>query len=736
MAMIVLIAIPGLFKLTFDDSYYNLFKSDNPAFKRYETFSKDFNFDENDFILIASSEDVLSSNNLDVLYQFDQKMREMAFVESVFSIYSLISFADADYGEPMYSGLDANTALETFRSQLMLHPLANEVLVSNQRHGLIFIASLNQASIPVTKVEAYYTQLQALANEHASDSLKIGIAGIPALRMAVVRSAQFDVLVFQGMGLMFCLLLGIILFRNFSAVTVSNLAAVLGPLTVLGTMGHIGIALNAVNIIAPTLLLILCFADSVHMVTHIRDQLAAGKSAGDAVVIAFKEVGPACAMTAFTTIVAFSSLSIFSSTAAVQQFGWIGAAGMLMVLLTVTIFVPLLSLLLMKPIQKQADGSWNKLDQRSQSLILAMTQFAIKHASLIAISTLLIIVVSVKLGFNLPTNFRYSDHIPNKNEVYIALKNIEKTMGGAMPIRVFVDVPVDQPDDTKMLTPLAVEVLAKVHTVLAQNAQTHRAFSILNLLDSMPAALGFDDKIEELDLLPESALSRLLSDDYKRLVVTASVADHGSMVLEPLFTQIEQQLSSIGQQYPGYQISLNGLFVASSRVGHSVIPELANSLIFALIVIFIAITLSMRSIKLGLISIVPNILPTSLICALLHFSSIPLQYITVLAFTVCLGVSVDDTIHYLFRYRLLRQKDLDTIAAIKVCNQQIGRALITTTIVISAGMAVLLLSASMVTRQFGLISTTAVIIALFADLIILVALLSISKKHLARSSLA
>ena len=228
-----------------------------------------------------------------------------------------------------------------------------------------------------------------------------------------------------------------------------------------------------------------------------------------------------------------------------------------------------------------------------------------------------------------------------------------------------------------------------------------------------------------LDILSEDVLRRLVNEDRTRLVVSAYISDMGSARLEPVLGRLQNNLSTVEQQYSNFTLTISGLFVTSSRVGHRVIPELAASLGFAALVICLMVAIGLRSLKLGLISIVPNAFPILAVCAVMFFLAIPIQYITVLAFTVCLGIAVDDSIHYMYRYHLMVKKGIPVEQRLIQTSQQIGRALVITTIVIGVGMIVLLLSASRITQQFGLLSASAVVLALFADLVILVAMLKV-----------
>ena len=486
----------GIVKLNYDDNYHNLFRSEHAFFEQFEDYKAEFSLDENDFVILASADEILSEANLGPLFRLDQSLRDSEFVDSVFSLFSVQTLDEENYGEALYPGIDASYTEHTeFRKSIKQHPLSSRVLLSEDHDATVFIVTLAGDQLSVSEIEPIYAELISLTGEYSSSNLEIQISGIPALRTVMVRSTQRDQAVFQGLGVLLCILLGFLMFRSLAAVIVTNVSAIIGPVWALGMMGHLGIGIDPVNVIAPTLLLILCFADSVHMASHVRERMAEGDSNQVAVVTAVREVGPACVMTAMTTIVAFLSLSLFSNTTAIQRFGVIGAGGMLAVLLAVLIVVPLLSVLLLKPATKQLDGSWNTFDRWMQKLISVTASWSIRLAMPVTVIALGFLVLCVKFAFELPANYRYADHIPGNNAAYKALLDTEQKMGGGLPLRVFIDLPAEK--EQGLASEQVVGVLFKIHQILQQEPTTHGPFSLLNLLNSMPETMTLEEKVDE-----------------------------------------------------------------------------------------------------------------------------------------------------------------------------------------------------------------------------------------------
>ena len=180
----------------------------------------------------------------------------------------------------------------------------------------------------------------------------------------------------------------------------------------------------------------------------------------------------------------------------------------------------------------------------------------------------------------------------------------------------------------------------------------------------------------------------------------------------------------IEQRYAGVNLSLTGTSVVAVGQLNGMILDLARSLGLAALVIFGVMTAALRSIRLGLLTVLPNVFPLALIGAFLVWIGRPLELTTVIVFSICLGVAVDDTIHFVMRYRRELAIDGDVNGALSRTFVAVGAALLTTTAVLVGGFSTVLLSAMPTNRLFSILSCVALVAALIGDLVFLPALLA------------
>jgi predicted RND superfamily exporter protein len=212
----------------------------------------------------------------------------------------------------------------------------------------------------------------------------------------------------------------------------------------------------------------------------------------------------------------------------------------------------------------------------------------------------------------------------------------------------------------------------------------------------------------------------------QKLVVSSRVPDLGAAALDSTWAQLEDKLLAFEQQHPGFQVQLTGRTVVAGRNLRQIIGDLARSLALAAVVMVCLLTLVFRSLLIGMISILPNTLPLVTNAFLLVVGNLPLQLTSVVTFSLCLGLAVDDTIHFLIRFQRERREGWSVGQALLRTYHYVGSVLVATSATLGGGFAVVALSTVPALRLFAVLTCTAVLAALVGDLVVLPALLQCS----------
>lgn len=712
-------AIWGLWQLDFDDDYKNIFRANTNEYARLDQFLHDFPADQNDLAMLLVADDVYNRDTLRAIRLIVNKARtfdEVKLVVSVFSIPSRKStIRDLRFVFP--EELHDPAILKVARIEASSHPLIAGELVSLDQKTMLVLVSLKARAWSHADLERLIDRLHTLVREaDLTKPLKVSIAGTPAIRTAMRNQARYDHIVFNGLAAFLAGLVALGLFRS----SIVSLAVVAGPsvgvVWTLGMLGLVGGELNVINLMVAPLVMVIGYTDAVHLMFHMV-RLREGTDGIGAATAAIRAVGSACAWTSVTTAAGFGSLA-FSSSDMIRNFGMTAAAGTFLTFLAVIMVTPLLgSVIPPRFLARTAATKFSFL--RWHWLHLLINQVLARHSVIVVVGGLFIFA-AIASAFLLRPDYRFREHLPANNEVYRALEQADAALGGVTPVNAVIQWP-----DTKTLKDDQVlQVIQAVQNTMISHLPTHHATSILDLLRHLPAREpALKERVPRLMYLPDNAVHRVVQPKKHLAVVNGRIPDTGAAAHLLVIDEIERELIELRLQYPDYDIYLTGLAVVAAKGSTRMIQDLARSLGAASLVIFLVMMIVLRSLRLGLISFLPNIAPLAGVAAMLVWFGQPLQYSTVLVFTICLGIAVDDTIHFLVRFQKERQVQATLAKAIQASYSQVAPVLIATTAILLAGTGALMTSETETVVRMGLLSCVALLLALLADLIFLPALL-------------
>ncbi len=523
-----------------------------------------------------------------------------------------------------------------------------------------------------------------------------------------------DQVVFNTVGLSLASLLAYALFRNLSAAFIVGLAPSIGVMWTLGVMGALGGQITIMNSIIPLMLLVIGYTDAVHLMLHVQRKLTSGETRLAASRSAVRQLWRPCAMTSLTTALAFGSL-VISPAYAVREFGYVCAFGCLLNFIAVLTTVPLLAA---GPLGRNLEVAGLADHARADDWCRRLAYFSRRHSVFIVAIGVAITLISALACLQVRPDNRLQYNLPKENAAYQAFHRVEERFGGVLTIDVLVERSVDR---TSTPPPL-FDILQDVHLVLDGAPHVSHPLSLLNVVQSLaddPENLSSGARL--LSRLPDSILHRFYQPATHRALVTARVPDCGSKQLSVVFDDIDRQFAKLRERYPNVQIDLTGPTVVGTRVFNIVVRDLGYSLLAASVIIGILMMLSFGSPGLGIISVVPNAFALFTVVALTVIFRQPFQYISVVVLTICLGISVDDTIHLLARYK--------TSEDVSHSVRTVGLAVLITSAVFLIGFGSVFFSGIPVLRVFSMLACASLVLALIGDLVLLPALLVFFKQY-------
>jgi predicted RND superfamily exporter protein len=647
-------------------------------------------------------------------------------------------------------------ALLERRDELREKELITELTQEESDELLIVSNEFKQYSADLMDQESRdIAKIRAIMDQHRNDA-KLFLGGLPMIASDMIDFIRHDLSVF-GIGILcFLIVMLAIIFHRPRWVFLSMLCCLASVLFMFGYLGLVEWRVTVVSSNFTSLLLIMTLSLTIHLIERYHELHEENRDASQHYLVSetVKSKALPSLYTAMTTIVAFGSL-MMSGIRPVIDFGWMMAIGICVAFLLSFVLFPA-SLMLLNP----------KLTLRRQDLTGALTR---TFSDLVEKRTKLILVLSIGIVFmsvvgmsHLTVENRFIDHFKRTTEIYRGMEMIDRELGGTTPLDVIVDAPADffsqeedneesifndeiddEPDGSAGFSGTSywydeyeLDTLQSIHDFLDNLPETGKVISLATGMKLMRQL----NKDKPLDNILLSIIHKKLPEDIRKYLFDPYMSEDGNQVRfairvfesdpslrrKELLKKIRHHLvNTIGLSED--QIHLTGMLVLYNNM----LQSLYRSQIMTIGVVFMAIMVMFiilfRSIRLASIAIIPNLISAGIVLGIMGWLNIPLNIMTITIAAITIGISVDDTIHYIHRFLAELPKDNDYIATMKRCHSSVGRAMYYTSITIIIGFSILTLSSFIPTIYFGLLTGLAMTAALIANLTLLPILLIILK---------
>ncbi len=738
LAATTLAALVGIVRLQYDDVPRATFRSHDEDFRRLESVFHDFGADDVDGVLLVEADDIYAPANVVALRQLIDDVRGTPGVAEVQSLADLVIFPKRGGTKVLTmlfkpvpttpvsllpeltadGSVPTETACRAAREAAMRHPLARGQLISDDGRATLIVARLDEHNQAIRQLAPIVERLQsACARSEAASNLTVRLTGMAPIRVEIFESVRNESTKFVLVGGSLTVVMATLLFRRPAAVAIVCLSAMLGAMWTVGLMGLAGEPMNIITTVLPTLVLVIGFTDAVHLMIDIRRERAAGVAPRIAARDALRHLGLACLLCSVTTAVGFGSLAV-ARIPIIQHFGVLCGIGAVLALVAVLLLTPLLAGTrwgLNVHAEAEAD-----LPERFAKRLEPMTRAIIRRPWFTTIGgTLVTLLMCCSMFYLTPSN-QATEALPTSRPSFQAVVELDKHFGGSTSAMILVewDAPLAFDSADVLHAVDAVQQLAVAHP------DVRNPSSIVSLIRSLPGAdLPLERQAENLRWVSDEQLKNYVRPELRRALVHLRLQEVGSTAHLATFEDLRREFPRLEAQYPGVRFHLTGTSVLASRNLNQMIVDLASSLGSAAAIIFVVMAVGFRSLRLGLISIVPNLFPMAVTAAYLVVTGRPLQMTSVIVFSICLGIAVDDTIHFINRFQREMKLDGDVRAAVLRTYQAVGSAMIMTSLVLLAGFGSLQISEMPTTRLFSLLSCVTIFAAMVGDLVILPAML-------------
>ena len=735
LALVTVIFGSFLKDLRLEFSIEQLFTQEDPRVERFLQFRDEFSGVDNILFLIYESNNPFSKKNLDKNRQLIESLETIDGVESVTSLTNLELFTEGgDYLlQPVYERIPYDTdSLLMAKKTIMQSELVRNYIIS---------ADGKMASIMIEIDSDYndYDGRKRILSEIDQFQMVVDWkwhqAGLPVIRTRYVQyMIQDNIRFLFPVALVISILLAL-LFRSFAGVLLPLIVIGLTIIWTVGLMAKMGIDINIISYMIPTLLMIISVSDSVHFMVKYFQALHEFGHRREALFQTIKKIGTALMLTSVTTAVGFGALS-FVNIKIVSEFGLFTAIGVFFAFIISILFLPSM-FMLMKQTADDKLINYNvgvrvKVVQKISTLVRAYP----KH---IIISWCFIACIGTWGAVKINPHSKLLEDLRPGNKLLDDMKVAENRMGAILPVEIILEIMNDGPyediQDVEVMQFLdrvgafmsAIPEIGKVMSVTQYIKEIHQAMN-----DGDPAFYQVPNSrnlISQYMLLYESEFETFFNLDYTKLRIAAQIKDIDSR----RSAEIEEEINNfiMANAPSGVKAEVTGTAFIALRTNNYLVRNLAGSFFIAFIVVTLLMAILFRSVKMALISIVPNLIPMMMMAAVMGFFQVSLRPSTAMTFAIAFGIAVDDTLHYLTRYRM-ELSDRHYQKANDATMMSTGVAMMSTTAILVSGFMVLTLSEFTFSIQFGILSSITILSALIGDLTFLPALLSQVKPEIKR----
>ncbi len=727
---ITAIAVSQLPSARFDNALENWFVADDPALLAHRRLIDTFGSDE--LIIVGfKAADVFTPEVLHLVNRVTQKLEQAPHVEKVFSLTNIES-VEGDGDELRIHDLVEFPLDETALEEVRTRALRNEMYVGNVVSAdgtftAMVVRLPHRADDFSYKIEAIDAIRAILAEEEPRSFL---LVGGPVLDEQFFLAADHDSKMSASLMIAALILVLGSLLRSWIGVVLPLVTVILSVVWTYGWITLSGSTISVMTSMLPPLLLAAGIADSMHYLVTYQGYLATGRSQSAALHAAYAELMRPMTLTSATTAIGMFSLLV-SRVQSVREFGVFGGIGVAGAFLLSVTLVPIVASYL-PPMNARADA--RTALPRSTAMLEAVHAFTRRRQHLIFLVWFLLLLIGVVGASRIKAESAFLEYFKDGAAIKTDTRTLERELGGALTI----DVIIDSGEDGGIKDPDVLRKIAALQSFLEQSPKVTATQSVTQTFKDMRRAFFANDQAEyklpatreeaaqylllyEMDA-PDGDIQEFVTFDNRAARVSARILTTTS---RDAVTLVEATEAYVGELFgaDAEQANVTGIAVLYANMEDYIRVSLIRGFSAALLAIFLLMCLQLRSIALGALAMVPNLIPIVICMGVMGFAEIRLDSMTAMVASISIGLAVDDSIHFMARVSEERGRGTAMAEALRRATTGVGRALVYTSICLCAGFASMLTGSFVGTFYFGILCLLTIVFALAADLLLLPVLL-------------
>lgn len=712
----------------------------------YENFKAEYGEDGSVIVIGVQTPEMFKLENYNQWYDLTQDISKIDGVKGVMSIAKTIDIYKNDstkhfeFVQLVKSRPQTQAEVDSLKNKLANLRFYDGLLWNSATHSYLLAITLKQEVLNNKTRIKVTDNILSRAGQYAQEtSNQLHYSGMPFIRTVMMQMIQRELFLFIFFSIFIAALILYLFFRSFRVVLSSLVVVTISIVFTLGLIGIMGYKISILTGLIPSLIVVIAIENVIYILNKYHWEYRNHGNKIRALSRVIQRIGFASLMVNTATAVGFATF-ILVSNQLLREFGVIAATSILAEYLLCITLVPIIFSYLDPPGAKHVKHLDNNLFNAILEKIIYIIQY---HRKWIFAGTAVFLVTGIIGMLNMKTSGKVVDDIKHSSPIYKDLKFFENEFGGVMPFEISIETSkkkgiiqaatlqkIDQfQDSVKSLgdfsNPLSLVEFVK--------------FAKQAFYNGNPASFSLPNKMERnfvLAYLPQQAsentnlMNSFIDKDQQSTRISFQMADAGTNEVKSLVDKATAFADSIFPK-DQYKVVITGNSVVYAKGTEFLIKHLVISVLLAIAFISLLMALMFSSVRMIAVSMIPNIIPLIITAAIMGYTGVPVKPSTIIVFSIALGISVDNTIQYLSRYRHELKITggnirLSTLNALR----EAGFSMMYTSVVLVLGFSVFMISDFGGTQALGMLISATLFIAMFFNMLVLPSLLLVLDKYI------
>lgn len=629
--------------------------------------------------------------------------------------------------------------LDSLHEVLLNLPFYRGILYNPETGATLMAISLEKDILnDKARVRVVNNLRRIIADFTDRTGLETHTSGFPYIRTVNAEKVQDEILMFVLMALLVTALILYLFFRSFRAMLFSMVVVVVAVVWSMSFIVLFGFKVSLLTALIPPLIIVIGVPNCIFLLNKYHQEYVKHGNQVKALSRVIHKIGNATLMTNATTASGFATF-ILTSSRVLVEFGILASVNIMAVFVLSLLLIPIIFSFAKPPKTRHVQHLERQWINKVVDWMLIRVQY--KRTS-IYVTTAILITAGIFGMLRMRKTGNLAEDLPQDAKLYQDLIFFEENFNGVLPFEIMIDT--KRPNGVTSLT--TMKRMDALQGVMSEKSELSRAISIVDLAKfSKQAFYGGDTNFYTLPNSQdknfifsyvnrsdtEASSVKMLVDSTGRYArISANIADIGTREMDSLKRNLRPQIDSLFNP-DRYDVTMTGTSVVFIMGTNYLVKNLVVSLALAIFLIALFMAWMFRSARMVIVSLIPNLIPLLLTAAMMGYFNIPIKPSTILVFSIAFGISVDDTIHFLAKYRQeLKVRQWDIKESVLQALRETGVSMTYTSIVLFFGFSIFMASQFGGTKALGMLVSLTLLIAMLANLLLLPSLLLTLQKRI------